>query len=240
MMGRSDDIGATSDGNGATGGGGTGISEIATLDQFADLTGGRRSTGRVIGPVIQQSMRDLNSSYSLGYYPPPENWDNKFHKLRITTARKGVRIQAKTGYYAWQLPAGSRSEDAFGATASAALDAGEIGLRATVSPDTAHHGGSILSVRINAQDLSLVPEGDYYTGHLRFMTVGYSAGGAISSAPPKPIDFRFTAAERDRVLKDGINVTETVPTGQDVERLRVMVFDRGSNGIGSITIPATN
>jgi VWFA-related protein len=95
MMGRSDNIGATSDGNGATGGGGTGMSEIATLDLFADLTGGRRSTDKAIGAVIQQSMRDLNFSYQLGYFPPSSNWDNKFHKLRITTQRKGLRTRLK-------------------------------------------------------------------------------------------------------------------------------------------------
>jgi hypothetical protein len=70
------------------------------------------------------------------------------------------------------------------------------------------------------------------------MTVGYSAGGAMSSALPMHFDIRLSATERDQALKDGIYVTEVVPAGQDVERLRVMVFDRGSNGIGSITVPA--
>jgi len=51
MLGSSDNIGANSGGAGATGGAGTGLQSIATLNQFADLTGGRRSTDKDIGGV---------------------------------------------------------------------------------------------------------------------------------------------------------------------------------------------
>ena len=237
MMGRPDNIGATSDGDGATGGGGTGLSEIATMDLLADLTGGRRSSDKVIGAAIQQSLRDLNFSYQIGYFPPGTNFDDKFHKLRVTTARKGVRIQAKAGYYAWKMEAGSRSSDAFRATANAPLDAAEIGLRASVAPDPAKAGATILTLRIDAQDVSLISDGDRFTGQLRLMVAEYAENGAVSSTPAAPLDIRFTAAQRDAALKDGIVVTESVPPGETVNRLRVMVFDRGSNGIGSVTIP---
>ena len=45
-------------------------------------------------------MNDLHFFYQIGYNVPPDNWNDKFHKLRVTTTRKGVRIQAKTGYCA--------------------------------------------------------------------------------------------------------------------------------------------
>lgn len=98
MLGRGDNIGADSGGAGATGGAGTGIQSIATLNLFADLTGGRRSAGKDIGGAIQQAMRDLQFSYQVGYYVPAGNWNNKFHKLRVTSKRKGLHIQAKAGY----------------------------------------------------------------------------------------------------------------------------------------------
>jgi hypothetical protein len=63
MLGRPDDIGAMSGGAGATGSADIGIQSVATLDLFADLTGGRRSTDKDIGGAIQQSMRDLAFSY---------------------------------------------------------------------------------------------------------------------------------------------------------------------------------
>ena len=65
------------------------------------MTGGRPDAGKDIGAAIQQAMTDVRASYQIGYYPPERNWDGKFHKLRITTKRKGVKLQGKTGYYAW-------------------------------------------------------------------------------------------------------------------------------------------
>jgi len=230
MMGRSDNIGAMSDGAGATGGGGTGQSSIATLDLFADLTGGRRTAGKDIRAAIEQSMRDLEFSYQIGYYPPAGSLDNKFHKVRVTSKRKELRIQAKSGYYAWNFPPGTVSTDAFRATAGATLDAAEIGLRATVA-------GPAVTLRINANDLALSREGDAFTGHLRILAVGYSPEGTVTSGEPIPADFRLTVAQRDEALRNGIVVAAKLPPVKDEGRFRIIVFDRGSNAVGSITVP---
>ena len=235
MLGSSDQIGALSDGAGATGGAGTGIDSIGTLDLLADFTGGRRSTNKDILEALQQSTRDLAFSYQIGFYAPPENWNDNFHKLRITTKRKGVHIQAKSGYYAWKYEAGSRSTDAFRATAAAANDADEIGLRATVEPAL---GDPHLSLRIDGQDVWLVPDGDRFTARLRVMTVEYGSDGKVSATEPQSLDIRCTAAERQQILSAGIQTALIIPASPGQVRYRVMVFDRASNGIGSVTIPA--
>jgi hypothetical protein len=103
-----------------------GIQSVATLDLFADLTGERRSTGKDIGAAVQKSMRDLAFSYQIGYYPTLGNWDDNFYKLRVTTKRKRLRIQAKTGYYASKSTVGGHSWDTFTAIATASDDAAEI------------------------------------------------------------------------------------------------------------------
>jgi VWFA-related protein len=239
MLGRSDNIGAESGGAGATGGAGTGLQSIATLNLFADLTGGRRSTDKDIGGVVQLAMNDLKFYYQIGYDVPPNYWDNKFHKLRVTSKRKGLRIQAKTGYYAWKAAAGSHTRSAFTAIAATPFDAEEIGLRATVSADAEEGGTELVNLRIEARDIALAQEGDSYTAHLRIMSVGYLPNGLIQSGPVTPLDIEYTTAERDQALQDGISFAEKLNASHGETRFRVMVFDRGSNAVGSITIPAT-
>jgi VWFA-related protein len=68
------------------------IGNTATLDDFARLTGGRPDDGKDIGAAITQAMSDLRSSYEIGYYPAPPNWDGKFHKLEWL-----LRLGGKTG-----------------------------------------------------------------------------------------------------------------------------------------------
>ena len=238
MLGRSDNIGAESGGNGATGGAGTGLQSIATLELFADLTGGRRNADKDISAAVHQAMADLHFSYQIGYSVPSSNWDDKFHKLSVTSKRKGLRIQAKRGYYAWKSAAGSRTQQAFNATAATPFDAEEIGLRATVSADPQNHAGEQVDLRIDARDIALSQDGDRYTGHLGIMAVGYLPSGLIDSSPAIALDLHYTAAERDQVLRDGIAFTRTLTPSQGENKFRVMVFDRSSNSVGSITIPA--
>jgi len=234
MLGREDNIGGTSGGNGATLGAGTGVQEMATLDQFADLTGGRRSRDKDIGSALKQAMNDLRFSYQLGYYPSTPT-DGKFHKLRVTSERKGLRIQSKAGYYAWALPAGSRAEQAFSTIATTPADAEEIGLRATISPQG---GGARVNVRIDAHDVILAQQGDHFTGQLRVVTVGYLPDGRSEASPVTPVNLNYDAAGLGQALKDGIAFTENLAASQE-SKLRVIVFDRDSEAVGSITIPAS-
>jgi len=216
----------------------SGIGSIDTLDQFAELTGGRPDAGKDIGAALRQALVDMRTNYQIGYYPPVKNWDNKFHKLRVTTTRKGVKLQAKGAYYAWQEPAGARAEQAFNTAMQTEYDAAEIGIRGHLSPRS---GGNAvhLDARIDARDIVLVQQGDRYSGQLRLALVGYVTGGQPQGGPTVPLDLHYTAAERDQALRDGIPFSQGITFPGPVNALRLMVFDRGSNTIGALTLPVS-
>jgi len=68
-----------------------------SLQYFADLTGGRLYTNETIDRAVTESLRDTAYSYVLAYDAPT---DGKFHTIRITCTRPGVRIQSRSGYFA--------------------------------------------------------------------------------------------------------------------------------------------
>lgn len=139
----------------------------------------------------------------------------------------------------WKTQAGSRTGQAFKAIASAPFDAQEIGLRATVSANPQDPDSRIVNLKIAARDIALAQQGDTYTGQLRIMSVGYLPSGLIANSPVLPLDIHLSAAEREKAFDDGISFSEKLDNRQGESRFRVMVFDRGSNAVGSITIPAT-
>ena len=237
LPGSPDRIGATSDGAGATGGAGTGMSSIATLDEFANVTGGRPDGGRDIGAAVKQAIKDVRVSYQIGYYAPEHNWDNKFHKVRVTCKRKGVRIQAKTGYYAWAVPPGEESELAIRSVATTRFDAAEIGIRGTLAADPKGKGPAQLSVRIDARDIAFAQAGDRYDAQLRLAVVGYFKDGRVEGSHVMPFDLHYSAEERDKALKEDIDFSRNVPISDQIARVRLIVLDRGSNAIGSLTMP---
>jgi hypothetical protein len=182
-------------------------------------------------------MTDARTSYQIAYYPPAGNWDNKFHKLRIATTRKGVRIQAKTGYYAWQEPPGAKSEQAIDAAIPTAFDAAEIGLRATLLPDPKDAHAMQLDAHIDAHDVVLVHAGDAYSGELRYAIAVYTPVAQPKRGPVTPLEVYFNAQDHDKALAQGIGLVQDMTLPADAENVRLIVFDRGSNAIGSVTMP---
>ncbi len=232
MLGSPDHIGESSGGVGATGGNDLGTQSIATLEEFANITGGRSGGGKDIGAAVTQAINDSRTSYQIGYYTPENNWDNKFHKVRVTCKRKGVRIQAKTGYYAWSDPPGVESEQAIKAAAGVPFDAAEIGLTGSLS-------GSQLKARIDAKDIAFAEAGDHYEAQLRIAVFGYAVDGRAENSTFVRAPLRYTAQERDKALNEGIAFTQKVAKADQFSKVRLIVFDRGSNAIGSLTIPVT-
>jgi hypothetical protein len=201
------------------------------------MTGGRQDAGKDIGAAVRQAMTDVGTSYQIAYYPPAGNWDNKFHKLRITSTRKGVRIQAKTGYYAWKEPPGAKSEQAIDAALPTAFDAAEIGLRATLLPDPKDAHAMQLDAHIDAHDVVLVHAGDAYSGELRYAVAVYTPGAGPKRGPVTPLEVHFNAQDHDKALAQGIGLVQDITLPADAENVRLIVFDRGSNAIGSVTMP---
>jgi len=212
----------------------SGLGSEDTLQSFADLTGGPAKSTNAIGTVIRQALNDVRTSYQIGYYPPVEAWDGKFHKLRVTCTRKGVHLQARTGYYA--VPGDATDEqDSLNAALGPAFDASEIGIRGSKAPKSA--SSLRFTLHINAADVRIAQQGDRYTGHLGLQVAAYSADGSAERAPVNPMDLNWTADELAKARRDGIEWVQDLNLGDKVQRVRFLVFDRESHAIGTLTVP---
>lgn len=71
-----------------------------TLDILTGATGGHAFSSVALGAAVSRIEAEAHTNYSVEYQPPANNWDGKYHKLRVTVARKGVHVQTELGYYA--------------------------------------------------------------------------------------------------------------------------------------------
>jgi VWFA-related protein len=256
MIGTPDRIGETSGGAGATypgsienpqnagagrGGNlgnnvGAGSQSLQTLNLLADMTGGRQSAGKDTCGALKQARSDDRVSYQIGYFPPESNWDGKYHKLKVACRRKGVRIQAKAGYFAWGDAPGAGAEQAIRSVSTTEFDAAEIGLRGLLAANPKDAQAADITARIDARDLALVQQGGRYNAELRIAIVGQFADGHVEITKVIPFDRSFSAGERDEALRDGIAFSREVSV-KDVSKVRLIVYDRNSTAIGSLTIP---
>jgi VWFA-related protein len=215
----------------------SGMGSKETLSQFAELTGGRTKGQIDIGTVIRQSISDTRTSYQIGYRPPASSWDGKFHKIKVSCVRKGVKVQASTGYYATEGQT-TPAQDAIDALVSGAGNSAEIGVTVRATPDTANPARIHLEAHIEARDICLLRDGDRYVGGLRIAVAAYDQSGQGQTGRVVAIDLKLTAAERDEVMKKGIPYLREVMLGAPVKEVRLVVADAVLGAAGSVTMPA--
>lgn len=208
-----------------------------TVTEIATMTGGRAHLDNNIGAALKEAMEDEQVNYTISY--APEEWDGKYHKVRVVCTRKGVKVLAKDGYFAYPAQASTVEQEkaALQTAAWSPFDAAGIGVRAVIAPSAKLPQAVHLRVRIETGDVQLIRQSDRYAGQLSVSYVSYDVDGKQTPSSPAEFPFRMTNEQREGALKNGITLSPDLPEADSVQKIRVIVFDRNSNNLGSVTIP---
>ena len=207
-------------------------------DLMSALTGARPYYAEEITKIVAHVASDSASSYTLVYETQPEKLDNKFHKLKVTCERKGVKLQAKQYYYALpdSRPLAARQQAALVAAFQSAFDTPDLGLNASLVAGAAGQPAH-LQLRANASDLLLKEQGGSFEDQLTIVVADLGAAGPIGTPSMANFNIHMTREQRDAALKNGVPVAQDHPLPAGVQKVRVLVLDQGSSTVGSVTIP---
>jgi VWFA-related protein len=112
-----------------------------TLADISESTGGFLvANSNDFKQGAERLAADLSGHYELGYTPPSATFDGRFRAIEVKVARKGVVVQARSGYFA--LPPGE----------SSAMFAYEMPLLAAVGQATPPHDIDIQAAALHFQD----------------------------------------------------------------------------------------
>lgn len=73
------------------------------LKKMSEETGGRLfrvSRKMTLDAIFEEIQQEMRSQYSLGFTPANPVRDGKFRRIEVRLRRKGLKVQARTGYYA--------------------------------------------------------------------------------------------------------------------------------------------
>jgi VWFA-related protein len=210
------------------------------LEMISGLTGGWPYFSEDIRTVLTQVARDGAHSYSVFYDPSADNWDSKFHKLRVTSERKGLKLHVKQRYYALpdKRPDQAKQQPVLAAAFQAPSDDPGVGLRATVTPDADAKAVQV-QFRVDPADLLLREEGDTFSGAVTWLIADRNATGPLGDPMISAFPIRLTRAQYTTALKEGIPLAQAHAINDSIQKLRIIVLDQGSNVAGSLTIPAS-
>ena len=203
---------------------------------FAEVTGGRTYTQGEIGQAIAQAANDGRSSYRLAYLPGTENWDGKRHPLKIVCRRAGVRILAPAWYRAdrWEDMVRERPAPIPDSLIKNPFDEPDISI--SVAPPQKKADGMRITVRVNAADLLLFPQGGRYTGRLDLQALCYMADGRKQACTePVRVDLDLSEAEHETAIRGGLQFPIDLTADKAGSKIRVVVHDANSGASGSHT-----
>jgi VWFA-related protein len=207
-----------------------------TLKQISELTGGHALPSDNVEQAIRQAVNDAaHMNYRIAF--ESEKSDGKYHKLRVTTTRRDIRIQTADHYYAFAGPGPDAEQRAEGMEESISrspfdFDAIAVSGKATPMADTP--GQVHLTLRVNAADVELIREGGRYRGSLAIALAGAGPAGIVGAAPA---DLDLSAEDYAKASKEGIEIARVARVEAAAKQVRIMVLDRNSFLAGTATVP---
>ena len=207
-----------------------------TLELVAAQTGGRWFSSGRAADALSAAAKDARGSYQLAYLPLMTAKGAKEQKLRVESTRKGVHLLTRAGFTGDEATADPDeiADDVFARQIHSPFEATEIGLRVvrTAKPAAVH-----LDIHVDPADIFLARSGGRFQGSLSLKFALY-ADGTYEDAPPAiRQDIDFTQEQYDSAMKIGIVIARDVELTDKIQQVRVMVFDRAIQGLGSVTVP---
>lgn len=98
-------------------------------------------------------------------------------------------------------------------------------------------GAVHLNVHVDPGDLLLDHTGDRYHASLSVRCALYRDSVFESAEPAITEDLVLTREQYDSAMKSGIVIPQDVAVKGQIQQVRVMVFDRGLQALGSVTVP---
>jgi VWFA-related protein len=150
----------------------------STMLELAGRTGGRAfvNTNDISG-AIRTAVEDSAVTYTLGFYPQNDKFDNSFHTLKVKLPDfSHLNLRYRRGYLDQDAPPQDekvRKAELADAVWSP-MDANAIGLRATLKQT---NEGIDVSLRVDPKSILLDPQGDRWAGKLDLLFVQKEAHG---------------------------------------------------------------
>ncbi|MEJ5367109.1 MAG: VWA domain-containing protein [Bryobacteraceae bacterium] len=208
------------------------------MEDIAGLTAGKTYLQEDLDAVLAQLAKAASASWLLLVAPPADNWDNKFHRLRIQCERRNVKMIARQRYYAYpsqgQVP--TIEFAAMTALLKIPADAPEIDLRGGIAPGS-KPGTAMVRIRIHPLDLCTITESGHAVGQVSVVYAQYDGSTLLGATQPMTFNLRLPRQQFLDSAKEGLPFDQEIVLDPRAKAVRFLLYDRGSRFLGSVTLP---
>lgn len=215
-----------------------------SMRQLATQTGGQVCVNNNdLSDCVKKAVDDGSTYYELSYYPNTGSWSGEFHRITLKTAKGGLRLAYREGYYARAESAESGDKDSAKASSLQQAACHDLLTATTIlvmaesvppaQPDQAKY---FLAIDPRFLTFAKTPEG-------RNLSVVVAACFFDVTGKPlqylqQPTDMKVNEKEYDGLMaQHGFPRTIEFTPPPETARIRLVVRDTPSGQIGSVEVP---
>jgi VWFA-related protein len=204
--------------------------------QVAEATGGRtiRRSGDLAG-ALSEIVEDGHAIYQLSF-APNQPADDKYHAITVKLSGKlhGLTLHYRTGYLYTKEPV--TLKERFQQAVWQPADANEL----TVTTEVHRvEQGANMKIVIAARDLDLEKQADRWMDRLDVFFIQRDDAGIRAQVEQQTLGLRLKGPTYKQVLSTGIPYEHAVQLKRGIASLRIVVVDKNSGRMGSVTIPVS-
>lgn len=212
-----------------------------TMNMIAERTGGRAFYNtNDLAAAAHAAASDAAFSYLIGFYPDHGTWDGKFHELKVHVDTPHTEVRYRRGYFATSGST-SNAADAKAALESAVwspVESTGLSIQATVSAVPPLNQRILkVSTLLDSHEVVFTEAQGRRLAGIEMLFLQLGAGNKTISGDQKTVQLNLQKPRYDAVLKDGLLLTGYLAMAPDTRSLRVVVLDRSSGALGSVSIP---
>jgi isocitrate lyase len=183
---------------------------------------------------LQNAFEDSRQGYLIGFYAP--NWDGKFHALRVKVHHPGATARTRQGYYAVDNAAPDPAARLNAALANA-VDALEIPMQvAAAKQGPAAHVTIAAKAQVPGGSLAFENTPDGWAARVKLVYVQRDAAGRRIWQYDQDLAIKLSEGDHAKALTAGVRFTTPIALRDDAKQLRVVLQDRESGAVGSVTM----
>src|SRR5258706_5995483 len=212
-----------------------------TMQILADRTGGKAfyNTNDLTG-AVRNAVNDARVTYTLGFYPVSDEWDGKFHEIKVKVARSGVDVRYRKGFVAFtaQTPTEKEIKAEILNAIQTPLDGTGIGVNARINPvDKPKPGNVQIIAQIDQTNIVLQAQNDRWVGAVELSWVQVAPDGKLLNVETQSLNMNLKKDRYDDIQKRGILLTKVIEPVENASHMRIIVVDRATGNVGSLQIP---
>lgn len=215
---------------------------VETMQNVAEITGGRAYTGRNdLDRAIGEAIESGSHYYSLAYRPSNNNWNGSFRKITVKTDKSKAKALYRNGYFAVVDPLSTKEDPnwvaGFAMQREAPVSTQLIMKARVVPPDELGQPVGI-DMLIDAHDLVYATTEDkQHRPEIQFIAVAWDNNGKKCGSFSETFNPTLSREQLQKLLRNGMQFHQPMALAPGTYQLRLGVMDRLARRVGTLDVP---